>query len=207
MTASVHVSPRESAAFEPAGTGAAAQYRADRLEDRYALALYDLADSKGQVDAVLADVKALAVALESSLELKSVLANPTMARDEQANVLAKIAGKIGAQKLTLDFLALVARKRRQSVLGAILGAYQSEVSRRRGELLATVTSAAPLSDAQQSMLSKALSRQHGNATVTLDIKTDASLIGGFTVRIGSRFYDRTVSGQLQRLQQKLSSAA
>lgn len=215
MTASatsVTAAPRDVvASYDPTtlagAAGGAALYRSDRLEDRYALAFHELAMDKNIVDAVMEDVKALSAALDKSPELMQVLKNPTMSRDEQAGILSQIASKIGAQKLTQNFLQLVAKKRRQAALPEILKAFQSEIAHRRGELVATVTSAAPLTDAQQAALIQNLSHQHSGARITLDVQVNPALLGGLTVRVGSRLYDRSLSGQLDRLQQQLNAAA
>ena len=62
---------------------------------------------------------------------------------------------------------------------------------------------ASLAPEQRSALLAELSRLTGK-TVLPHYATDAKLIGGVTVRVGSTIYDGSVRGQLQRIRQQLS---
>ncbi len=65
---------------------------------------------------------------------------------------------------------------------------------------AEVTSALPLSTAEQATISQDLS-QRGAGEVTF--KVDPRILGGLVVRIGDRVVDASVSGQLESLKQSL----
>jgi F-type H+-transporting ATPase subunit delta len=101
--------------------------------------------------------------------------------------------------LVRRFVALVAENRRLFALVDMIDAYLGELARRRGEVTATVTSAVPLSDAQTAAVTEALKRAVGGK-VAVDLKTDASLIGGLVVKVGSRMIDSSLKSKLQRLQ-------
>lgn len=195
-----------------AGAADIADMRSDRMEDRYALALIELAETHNATDAIAADVTSLRAALSDSAALRRLLSNPILPRDAQGRALTAIAAKLGVNKLTQNFLRLIARKGRQGALSAILSAFQTELARRSGAISADVTSAAPLSEMEQQALIAAVTKaaaRHGSApkSVTLNVTVDPSLLGGLKVRIGSRLYDRSLSGQLDRLQQTLEQAA
>ncbi|MPN22886.1 ATP synthase subunit delta [bioreactor metagenome] len=65
-----------------------------------------------------------------------------------------------------------------------------------------MTSALPLSDAEQAAIKKdLLSKMGGNATVAFKVNPD--ILGGLIIRVGDRMVDGSVSGQLQALQQSL----
>ena len=67
---------------------------------------------------------------------------------------------------------------------------------------AEVTSALPLSDAEQASIKKDLLAKLGNgADVTF--KVNPAILGGLIIRVGDRMVDGSVSGQLQALQQSL----
>ncbi len=189
------------------GATATAGMRPDRLEDRYARALVELAETHSAVEAVTRDVAALADALAASAPLRKVLKNPILPRDAQGKALLALAGKIGAHKLTQNFLRLIAQKRRQSALAAILAAFKTELARRSGAITADVTSATALSDAQTQALTQAVAKAHRGARVTLNVTVDPTLLGGLRLRVGSHLYDRSLSAQLARLQQTLEQAA
>ena len=177
-----------------------------RVEDRYALALVELAAERGIVPAVEADMQALGAAVESSAELKKALRHPLINRATQGRVLKSIATKLGLSDLTQKFLALVAGKKRQAELLAIVIAFQAECARRRGEVTALVRSATALTAAQQEELARVLSAKH-NAKVKLNVLVDENLLGGMTIQIGTVLYDRTLKSQLNRLSTQLQEAA
>jgi ATP synthase, F1 delta subunit len=101
--------------------------------------------------------------------------------------------------LVRRFVALVAENRRLFALGGMIDAYLGELARRRGEVTATVPRRWPLSDAQTAAVTEALKRAVGGK-VAVDLKTDASLIGGLVVKVGSRMIDSSLKSKLQRLQ-------
>lgn len=177
-----------------------------RVEDRYALALYELAAERGVVAVVEADMQSLSATVSSNAELKKALRHPLINRATQGRVLKSIAVKLALNELTQKFLALVAGKNRQAELMAIIGAFQVECAHRRGEVTALVRSATVLSAAQQEELVRILSAKH-NAKVKLNVQVDESLLGGMTVTIGAQLYDRTLKSQLNCLSTQLQEAA
>ena len=178
-----------------------------RLEDRYATALYELARDSHDVESVGEALTALQDAVAGSPDFARALQNPVLGKASQANALAAIAAKQGAGKLVQNFLRLVAAKGRQGMLSQIISAYHAIAAATRGELAAEVRSASPLTGAQQQELTRALAAKHGAQSVTLTTIIDPTLLGGFSVQVGTMLYDRTLSSQLNRLLTQLKEAA
>ena len=65
---------------------------------------------------------------------------------------------------------------------------------------AEVTSALPLSDAEQSTIKGDLA---GRGASDVEFKVDPRILGGLVVRVGDRVVDASVSGQLESLKQSL----
>jgi F-type H+-transporting ATPase subunit delta len=61
-----------------------------------------------------------------------------------------------------------------------------------------VVSATPLSDTQQAALAEALKKRLGRE-ISLDCKTDESLLGGAIIRAGDMVIDGSAVGRLERL--------
>jgi len=74
---------------------------------------------------------------------------------------------------------------------------------RRGRLLAEVTSAISLSDAQKSRLTAVLEQIYGRA-ITLQNEIDPSVIGGIAVRVGDDLIDGTISESLEQARRSLT---
>ncbi|MDN3497346.1 F0F1 ATP synthase subunit delta [Planococcus sp. APC 4015] len=77
------------------------------------------------------------------------------------------------------------------------------VSDQRGRRVATVVTAVPLSDAQATRLTAALSKRYGGA-VSLNSVVDSGVVGGLRVQIADDVIDASVSARLADLRQKLA---
>ncbi|MCR9254504.1 MAG: F0F1 ATP synthase subunit delta [Alphaproteobacteria bacterium] len=169
------------------------------IAERYASALYELADQNKVLDQVADDLRALRAMMAESDDLTRVVRSPVISREDQAKGLAAVLDKAGAQDLVKKFVGTVAMNRRLFALDAMIKAFLAELAKRRGEVTAEVTSAVPLSDAQVAAVTDALKGALG-AKIAVEQKTDAALIGGMVVRVGSRLIDFSIRTKLQRLQ-------
>lgn len=73
---------------------------------------------------------------------------------------------------------------------------------RRGEVVAQVSAAAEVSDAQQTRLTEVLSRIYGHP-VTAQISIDPELLGGLAISVGDEIIDGTLSSRLAAAQTHL----
>lgn len=169
------------------------------LATRYAAALFELAEGKHQLDAVAADLAALAKMVADSADLKRLINSPVLSRAEQGKAMAAVLKAAGLNELTQKFIGLVAQNRRLFAVPAMIKAFQKMLADKRGEMTAEVTAARPLTDAQQAAVSDAIKRVVGGK-VAIDVKVDPSLLGGLIVRIGSRMIDNSLKTKLQKLQ-------
>jgi F-type H+-transporting ATPase subunit delta len=169
------------------------------LAERYAAALFDLADERHALDEVAGDLRELRAMLRDSGDLLRLVRSPVLSRADQGKAMAALAENAKLAKLTADFIAVVARNRRLFAVPAMIEAYLRKLAERRGEVTAEVTAAQALSEAQQNALGDQLRRVVGGR-VAIDVRVDPSLLGGMIVKIGSRMVDGSLKGQLQRLQ-------
>jgi len=168
------------------------------LAERYAAALFELADERRALDAVADDLRAMRAMLHDSADLSRLVRSPVLSRGDQGRAIALVAERAELSQLTRDFLAVAARNRRLFAVPAMIEAYLAKLAARRGEVTAEVTAAQPLTEAQSSALSDQLRRAVGSQ-VSVDLKIDPSLIGGMVVKIGSRMVDGSLRSKLQRL--------
>jgi F-type H+-transporting ATPase subunit delta len=169
------------------------------MAQRYAAALLELAEEKHALDAVSADLGALGRMIADSSDLQTVITSPLMDRADQSRAIGAVVKAAGLGDLTQRFVGLVAANRRLFALPAIIRAFQKMLADKRGEVAAEVTAAHPLTDAQKAAVSEAIKRVVGGK-VSIDMKVDASLLGGLIVRVGSRMIDGSVKTKLQKLQ-------
>jgi F-type H+-transporting ATPase subunit delta len=169
------------------------------LAERYAAALFELADERHALDDVAGDLRELRAMLRDSGDLLRLVRSPVLSRADQGKAMAALAENAKLSKLTGDFIAVVARNRRLFAVPAMIEAYLQKLADRRGEVTAEITAAQALSEAQQNALGEQLRRVVGGR-VAIDVRVDPSLLGGMIVKIGSRMVDGSLKGQLQRLQ-------
>jgi F-type H+-transporting ATPase subunit delta len=174
------------------------------LADRYAAALFDLADERRLLDAVAGDLRELRTMLHESGDLVRLLRSPVVSRAEQGKAIAALSERAGLSGLTRDFLGLVAKNRRLFAVPAMIEAYLKKLAERRGEVTAEVTVAQPLNEARQAALLEQLRRTVG-ARVVVDMRVDPGLLGGMIVKIGSRMVDASLNSRLQRLRLAMKS--
>lgn len=183
----------------------AAKGGVNEIADRYAKALFDLADEGKQLDAVADDLRALRGVLNESEDLRRMVRSPVISRADQAKGMDAVMDKMGSGEMTRKFVGYLASNRRLFAMDAIIRAYLEELASRRGEVTAEVTAAKPLSDAQVAAVEDALKKAVGGK-VAVSHKTDPSLIGGLIVKVGSRMIDTSVATKLQRLKLAMKGA-
>jgi F-type H+-transporting ATPase subunit delta len=176
------------------------------LAERYAAALFDLADERRMLDEVAADLRELRAMLQASGDFLRLIRSPILSRDQQAKAIGMVAERAGLFPLVRDFLAVVARNRRLFAVPAMIEAFLAKLAARRGEVTAEVFAAQPLSETQLAALNEQLRRSIGSR-VSVDVRVDPGLIGGLVVKLGSRMVDGSIKSKLQRLQLAMKSIA
>jgi len=169
------------------------------IAERYAAALFDLADERRTFDEVASDLRQLRTMLAASVDLSRLVRSAILTRGEQGKAIAALATHADFSPLVRDFLAVVAKNRRLFAIPAMIEAYLEKLAERRGEITAQVIAARPLSETQLALLSDQLRRSAGRR-VSVDARVDPGLIGGMIVRVGSRMVDGSIKSKLQRLQ-------
>jgi F-type H+-transporting ATPase subunit delta len=169
------------------------------LADRYAAALFELADERKTLDAVADDLRALRAMLRDSADLRRLIRSPVLSREEQAKAIAAVAETAQVSPITRNFLGLLAQNRRLFALPEMVEGYLHRLAEARGEVTAHVITAQDLSAAQREAVNEQLRRAVGRK-VAVDVEIDPGLLGGLVVRVGSRMVDASLRSKLNRLQ-------
>lgn len=142
---------------------------------------------------------------EGSRELREVLSDPAIAREQKLKVLDAIAGRIGMVPQVRNFIAVIMDHDRLANLGEILDEYHAVADEEAGLSEAEIVSAHVLNEEDRSALEAQVAKLAGGR-IRATYSEDASLLGGAVVRIGSTVYDGSIRAQLDRLKQRLVSA-
>ncbi len=176
------------------------------LSARYAAALYALASEQGALPETVDQMAELGRSIRESEDFRRLIANPGTDSRTAAPILAKALESQGFSALVRNFVQVVLANRRLRDLPSLVTGFGAYAAAKRGEVVAEITSAHPLSDVQRNQLRARLT-ESGYGNVRLTEHTDASLLGGFQLKIGSKLYDTSLKSRLNRLNYSLKGAA
>ncbi|MGL5063501.1 MAG: ATP synthase F1 subunit delta [Microcoleus sp.] len=170
----------------------------------YASALMSLAKSNNLSEKFGEDIRSLLSLLEESEELRLFLGSPLVKPQDKKAVIDRIAGD-EMHPMMRNFLRLLVDKGRILFLEGIGKRYLTELRELNQTVLAEVTSAVPLSEAQQQTVCEKVKAMTNAREVEIETKIDSDLIGGVIIKVGSRVIDASLRGQLRRLGIRLSA--
>jgi F-type H+-transporting ATPase subunit delta len=176
------------------------------LADRYAAALYDLADEQGELDQTVEQASALGRVIDDNADFRRLLETPLIDIKQSISAARAVLQAQGFSPTIIRFVCVIAANRRLIQLRAILAAFAGLVARKRGVVAAQVVSAHPLTLPQREAV-RARLIEAGYGNVDIHEQVDPSLLGGLVVKIGARLYDNTIKSRLQRLQFAMKGAA
>jgi F-type H+-transporting ATPase subunit delta len=172
------------------------------IAERYATAIFEIAQENKNLDGLEASLSDLAAALGDSADLRTLISSPLISRGDQGAAISAIAKKMKLSPVMQKSLALMAEKRRLFVLPQLIDALRALLMEERNEVIADVVSAKALTEAQSKKLAKTLSARVGK-TVTINATVDESLIGGLVVKVGSKMIDTSIRSKLNSLQNSM----
>ena len=132
--------------------------------------------------------------------------SPVFGAEEQSKALAAVLDKAGIGGLAANFLSLVASNRRLFAVRDMIRGFRALVAKHKGEVTAEVTVAEKLSDAHLEELKSALKAVTGGKAVDLNVKIDPAIIGGLTVKLGSRMVDSSLRTKLNSIKNAMKEA-
>lgn len=163
---------------------------------RYAKSLLEFAIERNELEAVAADMELISTTCENSKDLRLMLKSPIIKAEKKLAVLQKVfSGEIGS--ITLNFLELIARKQRESILPGIALAFINAYRDHIGIVSAEITSAVPLTDDERQK-AVAIVKELGKEVELIE-KIDKDIIGGFIIRVGDKQYDASVKSRIKAL--------
>lgn len=134
-------------------------------------------------------------------QLREIFINPTIPVKKKYTVIDRVF----PDKMR-NFLKTACRYQRMDLLEEIFAAYDrcadEEEQVIRGELYCVI----PPEEAQKKGMEKFLCEKYNARKAQIEVRHDASVLGGFILRVGSDEYDWSVKGRLDRLAQSLGAA-
>ena len=176
------------------------------VAQRYATALFDLADEKQAHDAVAESLNGLIEATKQSADFASFLNDKKLSMQARVSAASAVADQMNLHPFVKNTVGLMAHNGRLDALPGVAKAYIEELAKRRGEITAEVTVAEALTDEQWARLEGEIRKAHG-AKVNMTVFIDPSLIGGLIVKVGSKLVDASLKSKLLKMQLAMKGAA
>jgi len=174
-----------------------------RAAVRYARAVLDFAVEKKSADKVEKDMRLMLATLIENEELQQVLSNPVVKSDVKKSALQNIFKSVN--EISKRLLDTLASNKRIAMLGAVAEKYIVLYEKMKGEAVARVTSAVPLTEALEKKILVQVEQLTGNK-VTLENKIDESIVGGFILRVGDMQYDASLANKLNTLKREFTNS-
>jgi len=169
----------------------------------YAQAIFELANAAGELAAWSTSLD-MAGALFADGEVADYLSAPDLTDAKRFEFLTGLFKSAGADKLSgadkhgNNFLKLLLENKRSNVLPEIAEHFDALKADVENTVEATVTSATPLSEAQQDEIASSLKKRLGR-DVSITTEVDENLIGGAVIRAGDVVIDGSLRARLEGL--------
>ena len=171
---------------------------------RYAEAAFQVALAENQLDRWQTDL-ATATAILGQPEAAQVVDNPAVPLDQRLAVTSSLLeSRIAPPALRL--VNLLVERGRATILSRVAGDFTRQLNAHRGIVMATVTSAVPLTNDETNDIRSRVEAMAGSR-VDLQTKVDPAIIGGLTIQVGDRLLDASIRGRLERLRDQLHAGA
>ncbi|MGC9317367.1 MAG: ATP synthase F1 subunit delta [Armatimonadota bacterium] len=168
---------------------------------RYLSAAMEAAERAGLRDELGQQLETVRALVDSTPDLRRLLAHPTMQMQRKVRALSELMGEepVGPLRRLIELLI---ENDRIEVLEVADEVYQELVDEADGVLRAFVTIPMPLAEGQAERLAGALSGWLGR-DVVVDERIDPETLGGIVVRVGDRILDASLRGRLERMHRRM----
>jgi len=172
-----------------------------RVAKRYAKALFQVALEQKSLDNVESDFQHVKSLLNESDEFSGFLENPLISEFEKSKIITALF-KSKFEELTYDFLQLLAKKKRSSVLPDIVEQFNQILLDHRKFVEGELISAIELTDDQMTQIKLNIELATGKSVI-LKKQLDPKIIGGFVVKVEDIIIDNSIRYQLNKLRERL----
>lgn len=174
----------------------------NKAAKRYAKALLSFAIERNELDVVTADVQLIQKAVQGSKELAIMMNSAVIQEGKKVAIYKSIfSDKISAT--TLNFMILISKNSRSSVIPLILNAYDTQYKAHKNIVSVNITTASTMDDSLKADLIAFLKKDSPESTIEVDAKIDKDIIGGFIFRTDTHQIDASVSHRLKALKRDL----
>ncbi|WP_343486940.1 ATP synthase F1 subunit delta [Allomuricauda sp. d1] len=174
-----------------------------RAAIRYAKAVLDFAVENKAAEKVENDMRSIADTIQENVALQQLLDSPVVKTEVKKSSLNQIFK--GSNEISLGLIATLASNKRIGMLHEVAQKYILQYEKMKGEAMAYVTTAAPMTADLEKKILAQVKKMTGNK-VTLENKIDEDIVGGFILRVGDLQYDASVANKLNKLKREFTNS-
>lgn len=174
-----------------------------RAAVRYAKAILDVANQKGQAERVSEDMKNISQAISESQELKLFLENPIHKGEVKLNALKEIFANTTED--TKSLFNLLLQNKRFDILGDIARKYNVLFDELKGNEIAYVTTAVEMNEDFKAKVLEKVQELTNKKQVVIENIVNPEIIGGFIIRIGDKQFNASVAEKLEKLKREFTN--
>lgn len=171
-----------------------------RINNRYAKALFDLAVEQNFLDQAYQDMQLVKSICQSNRDFDLLLTSPVIKTDKKQAIINEIFGN-QTHKVTLAFLLLIMKKRREANLNAIAISFIADYKEFKGIKVAHLKTAVEIDSQTRDQFKNILTNQ-SKKNIELLEEINSELIGGYIVTIDDKQSDSSVSTKIQKLRKE-----
>ena len=169
----------------------------------YAEALFELAAQDGVTRETSQGLETVSGAILQQPEYRALLASPAIGKQERLASLDEVfGGKV--PDILLRVLKMMVSRGQISAFEGMVRDYEELAREFRGESMAVVTSAVPLTEAEAVALRRKLEKKFGRK-MTLRFREDPALLGGIRVEADGRVIDGSIRNKLDEIKDVMNS--
>jgi F-type H+-transporting ATPase subunit delta len=158
----------------------------------------------GQLDGWRDDL-ALAADILGRPEVAPIVASPAVPLTQRLGVVAQLLER-RIRPGALRLVNLLVSRGRVGILPRVAEDFARQLNAHRGVVMATVTSAVPLTADETAAVRSRVEAMAG-AAVELRTEVDPDLLGGLTIQVRDRLLDASIRGRLERLRDQLHAGS
>ncbi len=173
---------------------------------RYAKAFFRLARSLDRIKEMGRELSLCAEVLSGDASVERFWTRPVASLERKERILSGALDSLGEAvgDRTRRFMHVLLKNGRLGLIEQIHAAYSRMAEAAAGKVPVEVRTAMPLDEERRTALEGALSAKFGGSVI-LEVKEDASLLAGLTVRARDVLYDGSARGRLERFLRRLES--
>lgn len=176
-----------------------------KVINNYANTLFDVAADISERKVILEELGAIQKVIAAEDSVQDYLYSSVVSNSDKVKLLNKTLETISLNKISSNFIKVLAKNNRMDYLSGIISALQGLIEKDNQEKKALVKYAREFSDSDQKKIKKFLEEKYSKKFI-LSFEKDEKLVAGVVISFDNIVVDASVRGILHDLTEQLDDA-